>query len=281
VKLWALSDLHVGYPQNRAVVEEIPAHPDDWFVLGGDLGESPDHVRFVLETLRPRFRRLIWVPGNHELWTIPGSSSKCGVAKYLELVALCRSFGTLTPEDPYPIFDGAEQPHLIAPLFTLYDYSFAPEGMTPDQSRAWAEEHNLVCADEELLLPEPYPTREAWCAARCAWTEQRLIEAIASHDGPTVLINHFPLVIEMAELPLIPRFLIWCGTRRTRDWHRRFRASVVVFGHTHIPRTRFHDGVRFEEVSLGYPRQWQQRLSPRGRLRQILPLPTDASADGG
>jgi hypothetical protein len=30
---------------------------------------------------------------------------------------------------------------------------------------------------------------------------------------------------------------------------------VVVYGHLHIPRTIVHDDVRFEEVSLGYPRE--------------------------
>jgi hypothetical protein len=55
-------------------------------------------------------------------------------------------------------------------------------------------------------------------------------------------------------LPLVPRFGIWGGTLRTRDWHCRFRASVVVYGHLHIRCTREIDDVRFEEVSLGYPR---------------------------
>ena len=33
--------------------------------------------------------------------------------------------------------------------------------------------------------------------------------------------------------------------------------SVVVYGHLHIRNTQFREGVRFEEVSLGYPQQWQ------------------------
>jgi hypothetical protein len=87
-----------------------------------------------------------------------------------------------------------------------------------------------------------------------------------------VLVDHYPLLPELAVLPLIPRFSIWCGTRRTSDWHRRFKATVVVSGHLHISGTRYLDGVRFEEVSLGYPRQWQHRASGPF-LRQILPAP--------
>lgn len=74
------------------------------------------------------------------------------------------------------------------------------------------------------------------------------------------------------QVPAIPRFELWCGTRKTEDWHLRYRASVVVSGHLHIRRTDFIDGVRFEEVSLGYPpSQWDTTGSVERYLRQILP----------
>jgi hypothetical protein len=46
-----------------------------------------------------------------------------------------------------------------------------------------------------------------------------------------------------------------------------------VYGHLHIPRVSWHDGVRFEEVSLGYPREWHRRNSARPVLRPIAPAP--------
>jgi hypothetical protein len=88
-----------------------------------------------------------------------------------------------------------------------------------------------------------------------------------------MLVNHYPLRRDLAQLPAIPRFAIWCGTRRTHDWPQRFGASVVVSGHLHLRATRIIDGVRFEEVSLGYPREWTRR-GPQGTgLRRILPGP--------
>jgi hypothetical protein len=145
--------------------------------------------------------------------------------------------------------------------------------MNAEQALGWAREADLECADEHLLHPDPYPSRPAFCAARCAYTEARLTAALQQQDVPTVLINHFPLVPEHAELPLIPRFRIWCGTKKTRDWHRRFRAAAVVYGHLHIPKERRLDGVRFCEVSLGYPRQWQRFAKGNPQPRQILPDP--------
>ena len=37
---------------------------------------------------------------------------------------------------------------------------------------------------------------------------------------------------------------------------QKYNAAVVVSGHLHTRRTDFIDGCRFEEVSLGYKRQW-------------------------
>ncbi len=51
----------------------------------------------------------------------------------------------------------------------------------------------------------------------------------------------------------------WCGTELTAAWHLERQVVAAVYGHLHIPRTAYHDGVRFEEVSVGYPREWQRR----------------------
>jgi hypothetical protein len=161
----------------------------------------------------------------------------------------------------------------VVPLFTLYDYSFCPPGMGPAEAIAWARAADLECADEHLLYPDPYPSRQAWCQARCELSEQRLAAALERHAGPVVLIDHFPLRSELAVLPAIPRFKIWCGTTRTADWARSYRASVVIYGHLHIRATTYLDGVRFEEVSLGYPRQWSRRTPSMRGPRQILPEP--------
>lgn len=271
MKLWAISDLHVGFRENREVVTALTGAPDDWLILAGDLGETVQHLRWVFGVLRPRFRQLVWVPGNHELWTVPHADDLRGQAKYESLVALCREHGVLTPEDPYAFFDDGHRRHCLAPLFTLYDHSFCPEGMTPEQARAWAMATGVDCVDAYLLHADPHKSLPAWCEARCAETERRLQQSCDSHPHPLVLINHFPLLGRMARLPRAPAMSIWCGTRRTDNWPQRFRASVVVTGHLHLPRTQRIDGIRFEEVSLGYPREWRRSARVAPTLRQILP----------
>jgi 3',5'-cyclic AMP phosphodiesterase CpdA len=222
-------------------------------------------------TSRGRFAKVVWAPGNHELWTPKDDPLQLrGAQRYQYLVDLCRGMGVVTPEDPYPVWHGPGGPVTIAPLFLLYDYTFRPDGAaTKEAALARAYAAGVVCTDELLLHPDPHPSREAWCAARLAITQHRLADRDPSL--PTVLVNHFPLVRAPTRVLRYPEFAQWCGTERTSDWHVRYGASAVVYGHLHIPRTTWHDGVRFEEVSCGYPREWRQRKGEPGIPRQILP----------
>jgi 3',5'-cyclic AMP phosphodiesterase CpdA len=271
-RLLAVSDLHVRHPENRAVVEGLrPGSDGDWLIVAGDVAERTDDVLDTLALLRERFARVLWAPGNHELWTHPKDPVTLrGAARYEHLVEMCRGLGVTTPEDPYPVWEGPDGPVAVAPLFLLYDYSFLPAGCaTKAEGLRYAHGTGIVCNDEYLLHPDPHPTREDWCRARVAETERRLAGLPA--DLPTVLVNHYPLDRHPCDVLWYPEFAMWCGTELTAYWHRRFRVETMVYGHLHIPRTTWHEGVRFEEVSVGYPREWRGRPNPPGRPRRVLP----------
>jgi 3',5'-cyclic AMP phosphodiesterase CpdA len=261
--LLAVADLHVEHPENREIVRRLtPRSPGDWLIVCGDVAESAERVEWALRLLGERFAKVIWMPGNHELLTPPEEDAALrGEQRYLDLIERCRRLGVTTPEDPFPVWEGDEGPVRIAPLFLLYDYSFgANVGATREEALRRAHQAGVVCVDEFLLHPDPHPSREAWCWARVARAERRLESEGAGL--PTVLANHFPLVAGPTEVLLHPEFAQWCGTVLTADWHRRFGAVATVYGHLHIPRTTRHDGVPFEEVSLGYPREWRRQGRP-------------------
>lgn len=268
-RLLAISDLHIGYPENRQHVEGLrPEDPDDWLIVAGDAGEMFSDVGWALATLANRFARVIWTPGNHELWTMNADPVQLrGAQRYEALVKVCRKFGVLTPEDPYPVWAGPDGPVAVAPLFLLYDYTFRPDGAsTADEAIERAQEAGVVCTDELWLHPDPYPSRAAWCQARVADAEARL----RAVDVPVVLVSHWPLLRSPTLALRHQEFAPWCGTVLTDGWHLRQQTAAAVYGHLHIPRTTWYDGVRFEEVSVGYPREWQRRGSAPPAPRVIL-----------
>ncbi|MEQ3550244.1 metallophosphoesterase [Pseudonocardia nematodicida] len=276
-RLLAVSDLHVRYPENLEIAEAlVPGHPDDWLIVAGDVDERVETTSATLAALRERFGTVLWVPGNHELWSRNkhadgAAESLRGAHRYDELVRRCREIGVGTPEDPYPVWDGPGGPVVVAPLFVPYDYSFLPAGTsTSEEGLAAAYAAGVVCTDEYLMHPDPYPSRQDWCAARVATTAARL-DAL-DPAMPTVLVNHWPLERTPCDVLRYPEFALWCGTTATADWHRRYRAVAVVHGHLHIPRTVVVDGVPFVEVSLGYPREWRAH-SERfgGHFPDLLP----------
>ncbi|MFI9203655.1 metallophosphoesterase family protein [Streptomyces sp. NPDC053048] len=271
-RLLAVSDLHTGMADNVPIAESLrPTTDDDWLIVAGDVAERFEDVERTLKLLAGRFAKVVWTPGNHELWTPRTDPVELrGRARYEHLVRTCRDMGVVTPEDAWPVWEGEGGPVAIAPLFTLYDYTFrTPTAATKEESLAQAHEAGVVCTDEYLLHPEPYAGADDWCRARVAATEERL----AAHDPsvPLVLVNHWPLDRRPTDVLMYPEFAQWCGTELTADWHTRFNVAAVVYGHLHIPRTTWYEGVRFEEVSIGYPREWRRRGHPKGLLRQILP----------
>lgn len=265
--LLAISDLHVSHPGNRRFTESLePGDPEDWLAIAD--------VEWALALLRSRFREVVWTPGNQELWTVRSSPVQLrGERRYESLVEMCRGLGVHTLKDDFPTWTGPGGPVVVAPVFVLYDYSFlAPGTTTAEESLAAAYNTGVVCTDEFLLDPDPHPDRAAWCRACADLTERRLALDPASR---TVLVSHWPLDRRPTGILRHPELAQWCGTTLTDGWHLRHRSEVVVYGRLHVPRTTVHDGVRFEEVSLGYPEEWRHPRRPgRPGLRTILPAAT-------
>ena len=79
--------------------------------------------------LSTRFIKVIWVLGNHELWTTSNDEVQLwGEAHCQKLVDVCGVLGVVTLEGPYPRWQTATGPVVIAPPFVLYDYTFRPAG---------------------------------------------------------------------------------------------------------------------------------------------------------
>ncbi len=278
-RLLALSDLHVNRPANLAALDTLADHPDDELIVAGDVGDGPDDLAKAWTRLCPRFRRVYWVPGNHELWAAPSDPLR-GEARYQALVEMCRAFGVVTPEDPPTIFEGDGGAARVVPLFTLYYLTLRPPDISREGVRDWAGAEGIRPVDDIRLRTDPFPHITDWADHLRARAEARL--AAVPHDLPKVVVTHFPLRPDLIRLYRIPRFTPWCGSVHTADWHTRHRIDIAVSGHLHMRATDWVDGTRFEEVALGYPRHWRAEAGIEHYLRPILPGPSaPPSGHGG
>lgn len=270
--LFAISDVHLNHRANREIAEALhPASADDWLAVAGDVSHDAEHLIDFLALMRSRFAKVLWAPGNHDLWARNGDPLR-GAHRYEALVERCRQIDVLTPEDSFAHWPDPDGDIVVAPLFILYDYSLRPDGETKQDAMTRAIAARVVCTDETFLASDPHPDRESWCAERVRITRARL-DAIPE-TARTVLIAHWPLHPGPGRRLRHPEFSLWCGTRETADWHTRYRCAVAVHGHLHIPLTDEYDGVRHEEVSLGYPRERAERSRPVAYgLRKILVRP--------
>lgn len=275
MNLYAISDLHLRHPKNLEALHELPkTFTDDWLIVAGDIGEEDLLIRYAFSLFSERFAKVFWTPGNHDLWTLPSDKSgRKGLAKYEHLIRIAHHYGVITPEDEYVEWPDPQNRHLIAPIYLGYDYSFRPQNVARDQVLDWAAAGDVISTDEALLHSSPYATADKWCQARCQETAVRL--AAASQRAPLILVNHYPLRQDHAILPRVPRFTPWCGTTQTHDWHKRFRAAQVIYGHLHIRKRRQLDGTSFREVSLGYPGQWLPEVGVAHYLQKILTTSAD------
>lgn len=87
-------------------------------------------MEWALSVLARSWSKVIWAPGNHELWTPRNDTVQLrGAHRYQHLVEMCRRLGVLTPEDPYAVWQAANGPVTVVPMFLLYDYTFLPAGV--------------------------------------------------------------------------------------------------------------------------------------------------------
>ncbi len=263
MKLFATSDLHLDQRDNflafQRSLTSLRNSQNDCLILAGDICETEEQLEQILKVLRPRYKEIIWTPGNHELWIRPSQQNlKEGAeAKYRRMVNICRRFSVRTPEDDFLIMDCSEGAIAIVPMFLLYDYSFRPDEISEDLAVEWAMESNVLCSDEVLIQLTEHTGMAHWCRERVSYTQQRIEKLLQDKTAlKLILVNHFPLCESSFELHRIPRFSIWCGTKSTQDWHSRYPVNKVIYGHLHMPGQQQIDNVDFHEVSLGYPGQW-------------------------
>lgn len=258
MRVFAISDLHVDFPENNSWVQQLSSvdYTEDVLLLAGDLSDSLSLVGQCLTALRKRFRHVLFLPGNHELWVVRESAAADSLKKFDQVLAVANDSGATTRSLQLPGM-------YLVPLWSWYDYSFGP--VTESLRSQWGDFY------------------------ACRWPHDMDAPALAQHflarndlvEPPVscrvVTLSHFlpradllPDLLPASARDLLPVL----GSAAIDVRVRQLGASLHVYGHSHLNRQVMRKGVMYVNAALGYPRE---RLISARRLLHIDPLLPRAS----
>ncbi|HXH38615.1 MAG TPA: metallophosphoesterase [Thermoanaerobaculia bacterium] len=237
MRVFALSDIHIDYAVNSKWIEGLSAveYQNDVLILAGDVTHAPRRLEWCLNTLARRFQKVLFVPGNHDLWVIPEDRKKNSLQKFDDVCALVESSGASMQAF-------RERGLSIIPLLAWYDYSF---GEPSDELRSiWMDYR--ACR-----WPSGYTDKDV--AVHFAALNDKHVSVL----GDTVITySHFLPRIDLmpAGIPRSGKLLYpILGSARLDRQLRRLNANIHVYGHSHVNRRVKIDGVTYINNAFGYP----------------------------
>lgn len=237
MRVFATSDVHVDYDENAKWIRGISSvdYRDDLLILAGDITHRLSALASCLSTLAARFRKVLFVPGNHDLWVLDDPVPRNSLQKFSDVVSVVEASGA----SMQPFSTGDVR---IVPLLGWYDYSFGAP--TEDLRRIWMDYR--ACR-----WPAGFGPGEV--AAHFA----SLNPAAGRRSAAKVItFSHFlpRLDLRPAYVPLRHRFLDpVLGSALLEGQLRGLGSSIHVYGHSHINRSIRIDGITYVNNAFGYP----------------------------
>lgn len=236
LRIFAVSDIHIDYEQNRRWLLNLSAvdYTEDILILAGDV---TDIVPLCIEgftALKKRFHTVVFIPGNHDLW-VNRNNKEDSIAQFHALNTMAADYGILTAPRHS---EGLS----IVPLLGWYDYSFgAPSALL---KRHWLDYY--ACRWPETMDD--------------AAITRYFISMNTAHLGITntvvLTFSHFLPRIDLMPsiIPEAKRFIYpVLGTTALEDQIRRLKLRIHVYGHSHVNMLRDIDGIRYINNAYGYP----------------------------
>lgn len=238
MRVFALSDIHIDYEANAQWIAALSAHDyrDDVLILAGDVSDSQQKLRGCFQSLARRFKQVLYVPGNHDVW-VRAEPNLDSLEKFAQLRLMAGESGVSM--DPY--HHGSLS---IVPLFSWYDFSFG--------------------------VPSPQ-LLERWMDFRaCRWPDAMNSGDVARHfydmnrpqldvsNDTVISFSHFlPRIDLMPDyIPHDKRMLYpILGADRIDKQIRQLGSRLHVYGHSHVNRRVVIDGVKYVNNAFGYPHE--------------------------
>ncbi|PTV59195.1 metallophosphoesterase family protein [Acinetobacter seifertii] len=238
MRVFTVSDVHVDFGPNRQWVRQLSDfdYQRDLLIIAGDLTDNEQMLIETLSILKHKFQYVVFVPGNHETW-LHCSRFSNSLEKFYWVLKVATELGVITERVTLNGID-------IVPLYSWYDYSFAP-------------------LNEQL--------EESWSDFRlCHWSMSTIDLAAHFHKMNEVTlrevveckwrisVSHFMPWIEL--LPdYIPKHLdyLWpvLGSTMLGEQVEQLRPDIHIYGHSHVNTKTMRNGIKYVNNAFGYPNE--------------------------
>ena len=239
MRVFAVSDIHIDYEINARWVAGLSRsdYRDDVLILAGDVTDAMPLLRWCLDTLARRFKKLLFVPGNHDLWVAREAGDKTSLQKFQEVAAVVESSGASMA----PLRDSGVS---IIPLLGWYDYSFGAPS---------AELRSMWADYRACRWPKGFGEEEITAYFTALNSKQ-----VSDAADTVITFSHFlPRIDLMPDaVPRETRLLYpILGAMRLEHQLRQLGSSIHIYGHSHFNRNVKIDGVSYINNAFGYPRE--------------------------
>lgn len=250
MRVFAISDVHVDYPENLQWILQLSEtdYQQDILILAGDVSDDMNLLARVFASLKEKFKQLLFVPGNHELW-VQNDERISSLEKFAAINSLA-----IRHEVQISLFECGDIS--FVPLLSWYDFSFGE----PDRhlKRAWRDFR--ACR---------WPAHLQSSSAVTDFFHQRNIPLLDTKNKTVISFSHFlPRIDVMPERIPQDRRRVYpvLGSTALGEQLKQLQPDVHVYGHSHVNQSIELDNIRFVNNAFAYP--GESRIS-RKRLHCV------------
>ena len=238
MRIFAVSDIHVDYPVNLKWVGNLSAfdYQEDTLILAGDVSDLVIPFTTALETLKKKFKHLMFVPGNHDLWVLRNDSTD-SIQQFERVMHMATQCGASIE----PLHQGSVS---IIPLLGWYDYSFGKP--TSDLMNIWNDFHSCRWPDhmDERAITDFFISKNN--------------PRLEIHNKIIISFSHFlpridilPSFIPPERRILYPVF----GTLLLDEQIKTLQSDIHIYGHHHLNLRKKIGNTLYINNAYGYPHE--------------------------
>lgn len=293
LRVWALSDVFFdqhGVPEWCKSLSSS-FFRDDVLMLAGNLADSLPQLRFALTVLKSKFRRIFYVPGNHDLWVrrVTLSSIMKGeqvkderdmgdsISKFLEVLQVCDEMGIETA--PAEVAAGI----FVLPMFSWYSRDFVSKALRQQHASA-TDADAKVTIDQWIQWPFQCGADDAWkffmrmneASLRATLVAKTSFERFCDQPAQVLTMTHFLTRPELSFDWTIPGIWDHIGCEGLDEQVRAIGSDCHVYGRACMGhQVQEIDGLSYVHNYIGSTDQHRPGMAPFCIFDNGTVLPTE------